>query len=138
VIKKLLYIISLLLLLFSCTKVDIQAPNTSESLKTVIDVAEEEGLLLIDVSAGVIIGGGTAGWISLSLTKPSRFFKYQSVQDRPRLATLLPPGTEVTISAAPAEGYYFDKWSNGWTANPTTFTLNSDIDVTAIFETTND
>ena len=136
-IKKVLYIISLFIF-FSCTKVDIQAPNTSESLKTVIDIAEEEGLLLIDVSAGVIIGGGTAGWISLSLTKPSRFFKYQSVQDRPRLATLLPSGTEVTISAAPADGYYFDKWSNGWTANPTTFKLNSDIDVTAIFETTND
>jgi hypothetical protein len=139
VIKKLLYIISLLLLLFfSCTKVDIQAPNTSESLKTVIDVAEEEGLLLIDVSAGVIIGGGTAGWISLSLTKPSRFFKYQSVQDRPRLATLLPPGTEVTISAAPADGYYFDNWSNGWTANPITFKLNSETIVTAVFKTIGD
>ena len=47
-------------------------------------------------------------------------------------------GYEVTISASPADGYYFDKWSNEWTANPTTFTLNSDIDVTAIFETTND
>ena len=117
---------------------DIQAPNTSESLKTVIDIAEEEGLLLIDVSAGVIIGGGTAGWISLSLTKPSRFFKYQSVQDRPRLATLLPPGTEVTISAAPADGYYFDNWSNGWTANPITFKLNSETIVTAVFKTIGD
>ena len=137
-IKRLLYISLLLLLFFSCTKVDLQAPNTSESLKTVIDVAEEEGLLLIDVSAGVIIGGGTAGWISLSLTKPSRFFKYQSVQDRPRLATLLPPGTEVTISASPAEGYYFDKWSNGWTANPITFKLNSETIVTAVFKTIGD
>ena len=132
-IKRLLYIS--LLLFFSCTKVDLQAPNTSESLKTVVDIAEEEGLLLIDVSAGGILGSTkNIGWISLSLTKPSRFFKYQSVQDRPRLATLLPPGTEVTISAAPADGYYFDKWSNGWTANPITFKLNSNTIVTAIFK----
>ena len=102
-IKRLLYIS--LLFFFSCTKVDLQAPNTSESLKTVVDIAEEEGLLLIDVSAGGILGSTkNIGWISLSLTKPSRFFKYQSVQDRPRLATLLPPGTEVTISALPADG----------------------------------
>ena len=132
-IKRLLYIS--LLLFFSCTKVDLQAPNTSESLKTVIDIAEEEGLLLIDVSAGGILGSTkNIGWISLSLTKPSRFFKYQSVQDRPRLATLLPPGTEVTISASPADGYYFDKWSNGWTANPITFKLNSETIVTAVFK----
>ena len=132
-IKRLLYIS--LLLFFSCTKVDLQAPNTSESLKTVVDIAEEEGLLLIDVSAGGILGSTkNIGWISLSLTKPSRFFKYQSVQDRPRLATLLPPGTEVTISASPADGYYFDKWSNGWTANPITFKLNSETIVTAVFK----
>jgi len=132
-IKRLLYIS--LLLFFSCTKVDLQAPNTSESLKTVVDIAEEEGLLLIDVSAGGILGSTkNIGWISLSLTKPSRFFKYQSVQDRPRLATLLPPGTEVTISASPADGYYFDKWSNGWTANPITFKLNSNTIVTAVFK----
>ena len=132
-IKRLLYIS--LLLFFSCTKVNIQAPNTSESLKTVIDIAEEEGLLLIDVSAGGTLGSTkNIGWISLSLTKPSRFFKYQSVQDRPRLATLLPPGTEVTISASPADGYYFDKWSNGWTANPITFKLNSNTIVTAVFK----
>ena len=136
-IKRLLYIS--LLLFFSCTKVNIQAPNTSESLKTVIDIAEEEGLILIDVSAGGILGSTkNIGWISLSLTKPSRFFKYQSVQDRPRLATLLPPGTEVTISASPAEGYYFDKWSNGWTANPITFKLNSGTIVTAVFKTIGD
>ena len=132
-IKRLLYIS--LLFFFSCTKVDLQAPNTSESLKTVVDIAEEEGLLLIDVSAGGILGSTkNIGWISLSLTKPSRFFKYQSVQDRPRLATLLPPGTEVTISASPADGYYFDKWSNGWTANPITFKLNSNTIVTAVFK----
>ena len=136
-IKRLLYIS--LLLFFSCTKVDLQAPNTSESLKTVVDIAEEEGLLLIDVSAGGILGSTkNIGWISLSLTKPSRFFKYQSVQDRPRLATLLPPGTEVTISASPADGYYFDKWSNGWTANPITFKLNSETIVTAVFKTIGD
>ena len=131
--KKFLLYFSILFIL-SCTK-DLQSPDTSDSFKTVIDIAEEEGLLLIDVSAGGILGSTkNIGWISLSLTKPSRFFKYQSVQDRPRLATLLPPGTEVTISAAPADGYYFDKWSNGWTANPITFKLNSNTIVTAVFK----
>ena len=131
--KKFLLYFSILFIL-SCTK-DLQSPDTSDSFKTVIDIAEEEGLLLIDVSAGGILGSTkNIGWISLSLTKPSRFFKYQSVQDRPRLATLLPPGTEVTISASPADGYYFDKWSNGWTTNPITFKLNSNTIVTAIFK----
>ena len=131
--KKFLLYFSILFIL-SCTK-DLQSPDTSDSFKTVIDIAEEEGLLLIDVSAGGILGSTkNIGWISLSLTKPSRFFKYQSVQDRPRLATLLPPGTEVTISALPADGYYFDKWSNGWTTNPITFKLNSNTIVTAIFK----
>ena len=46
-----------------------------------------------------------------------------------------PPGPEITITAEPADGYYFDKWSNGWTGNPVTFTLNSDINVTAVFKT---
>ena len=70
--------------------------------------------------------GGTVSFGETSLRRRSAFYIYR------------PAGTEVTISATPADGYYFDKWSNGWTANPTTFTLNSDIDVTAIFETTND
>jgi hypothetical protein len=122
-IKRLLYIS--LLLFFSCTKVDLQAPNTSASQ---IDVKE----YLLSVT-GCPNGSGCNGWVGISFPELG-----QTVQGREAIVGSLPDGTKVTISASPAEGYYFDKWSNGWTANPITFTLNSDIDVTAIFETTND
>ena len=122
-IKRLLYIS--LLLFFSCTKVDLQAPNTSASQ---IDVKE----YLLSVT-GCPNGSGCNGWVGISFPELG-----QTVQGREAIVGSLPDGTKVTISASPAEGYYFDKWSNGWTANPITFTLNSDIDVTAIFKTTND
>ena len=47
---------------------------------------------------------------------------------------MVPPGTEITITSEPAEGYYFDKWSNGWTANPLTFKLNEEMEITARFK----
>ena len=128
--KKILLFISFLFIL-SCTKGDLQAP---ESIDSQIDVT----LYLLSVTAGPNGYAGSNGWVSLHLTKRSSIVKIQNIQDRAGFRPLLPAGTEVTISATPADGYYFDKWSNGWTANPTTFTLNSDIDVTAIFETTND
>ena len=132
-IKKFSYILSLsLLLIFSCAKENLLSSDTSASQKDIFDVVEEEGLI------GISITAGEGGWISLSLTKPSRFFKYQSVQDRPRLGTFLPPGTEVSIGASAAEGYEFSEWSNGWTENPTTFKLNSQIILTAIFKSLSD
>ena len=127
---KKLFILSLLVL-FGCSKVDLQTPESIDSLPDVT-------FYQLNLIAGPNGYAGSNGWVSLHLTKPSEYFKYQRVQDRAGISPLLPSGIEITISASPAEGYYFDKWSNGWTANPTTFTLNSDIDVTAIFETTND
>ena len=47
-------------------------------------------------------------------------------------------GTEVTISATTAEGFEFHEWSNGWTANPITFKLDSDTSLTAVFKSTSD
>ena len=132
-IKKFSYILSLsLLLIFSCAKENLLSSDTSASQKDIFDVVEEEGLIGINITAG------EGGWISLSLTKPSRFFKYQSVQDRPRLGTFLPSGTEVSIGASAAEGYEFSEWSNGWTENPTTFKLNSQTILTAIFKPLSD
>ena len=90
-----------------------------------IDVEE----YLLNVT-GCPNASGCNGWVGISFPK----LKQQSIQGREAIVGSLPAGTEVTISATPAEGYYFDKWSNGWTANPTTFTLNSDIDVTAEFK----
>ena len=124
--KKLL-IISLLVL-FGCSKVDLQTPESIDSLPDVT-------FYQLNLIAGPNGYAGSNGWVSLHLTKPSEYFKYQNVQDRAGISPLLPAGIEITISASPAEGYYFDKWSNGWTANPRTFKLNSDIDATAIFKT---
>ena len=132
-IKKFSFILSLsFLFIFSCAKENLLSSDTSVSQKDVFDIAEEEGLI------GISITAGKGGWISLSLTKPSRFFKYQSVQDRARLGTFLPPGTEVSIGASAAEGYEFSEWSNGWTANPTTFKLNSQTILSAIFKPLSD
>ena len=122
-IKRLLYIS--LLLFFSCTKVDLQAPNTSASQ---IDVKE----YLLSVT-GCPNGSGCNGWVGISFPELG-----QSVQGREAIVGSLPDGTKVTISASPAEGYYFDKWSNGWTANPITFKLNSETIVTAVFKTIGD
>ena len=125
-IKKFLHIISLsLLFTISCAKETSLASGTSASQ---IDVKE----YLLSVT-GCPNGSGCNGWVGISFPELG-----QTVQGREAIVGSLPDGTKVTISASPAEGYYFDKWSNGWTANPITFTLNSDIDVTAIFETTND
>ena len=112
----------MILFSFGCSKADLQSPESIDSQPDVI-------LYLLSVSAG------SNGWVSIHLTKPSKYLKYQNVQDRAGFYIAFPAGTEITISATAADGYYFDKWSNGWTGNPTTFTLNSDIDVTAVYKT---
>jgi hypothetical protein len=43
-------------------------------------------------------------------------------------------GTEVTITATIAEGFEFHEWSNGWTANPITLKLDSDLNLKAVFK----
>ena len=126
-IKKVLYIISLsLLFAISCAKETSLASGTSASQ---IDV--EEYLLSV---TGCPNASGCNGWVGISFPK----LKQQSVQGREAIVGSLPAGTEVTISAAPADGYYFDNWSNGWTANPITFKLNSNIGFSANFTNTND
>ena len=116
------------LVLFGCSKVDLQTP---ESVDSQPDVTFHQ----LNLIAGPSGYAGSNGWVSLHLTKPSKYFKYQRVQDREGIPALLPSGIEITISASPAEGYYFEKWSNGWTDNPKTFKINSDIDATAVFKT---
>ncbi|MDC6462150.1 hypothetical protein OAW53_02905, partial [Flavobacteriaceae bacterium] len=114
-----------------CSKVDLQAPES-------IDSQPDITFYQLNLIAGPNGYAGSNGWVSLHLTKPSEYFKYQRVQDRAGISPLLPSGIEITISASPKEEYYFENWSNGWTGNPVTFTLNSDIDVTAVFKTSND
>ena len=122
-IKRSLCILFLALFFFNgCTKVDLQ---TSESIDSQIDVIE----YLLSVT-GCPNASACNGWVGISFPE----LKQQSIQGREAIVGSLPDGTKVTISASPAEGYYFDKWSNEWTSNPITFTLNSDIDVTAVFK----
>ncbi len=42
-------------------------------------------------------------------------------------------GTEVTLTATPAENYRFEHWSDGTTANPYLFTATEDLTIEAIF-----
>ncbi len=43
-------------------------------------------------------------------------------------------GSSITITAYPADGYRFDRWSTGSTDNPYTITVTSDTTITAFFE----
>ena len=43
-------------------------------------------------------------------------------------------GQTATITATPKSGYKFTRWSNGSTANPYSFTVTSDVSLTAYFE----
>ena len=75
------------------------------------------------------VGANQGGWVSFgetSLRRRTTFYIFRSA------------GTEVTVSAEPADGYVFSGWSNGWTVNPITFKLNSDIGFSAEFRTTDD
>ena len=75
------------------------------------------------------VGTNQGGWVSFGET---------SLRRRTGFYIFRPAGTEVTVSAEPADGYVFSGWSNGWTANPITFKLNSNIGFSAEFKTTND
>ena len=43
-------------------------------------------------------------------------------------------GTQVSLTATPTSGYSFTGWSDGSTANPLTYTLNSNTSITANFQ----
>ena len=75
------------------------------------------------------VGTNQGGWVSFGET---------SLRRRTGFYIFRPAGTEVTVSAEPADGYVFSGWSNGWTANPITFKLTSNIGFSAEFKTTDD
>ena len=75
------------------------------------------------------VGTNQGGWVSFGQT---------SLRRRTGFYIFRPAGTEVTVSAEPADGYVFSGWSNGWKANPITFKLSSNIGFSAEFKTTND
>ena len=75
------------------------------------------------------VGANQGGWVSFGET---------SLRRRTGFYIFRPDGTEVTVSAEPADGYVFSGWSNGWTSNPITFKLTSNVSFSAEFKTTND
>ena len=111
-IKRLLYILLLtLLVLIGCTKGEL--PSTKPSASKEIEVV----VLTAYASEG--------GWIG---------FPETGLKGRSQFWIVRPPGTEITITAEPADGYIFSGWSNGWTVNPLTFKLNLDMEITAVFK----
>ena len=108
--KKLFFL--MILFAFGCTKGDMPPSNSFDSkqpVKVVLTAYASEG-----------------GWIGFPETR---------LRGRDFFWIVRPPGTEITITAEPAEGYYFHKWSNGWTGSPLTFKLNVDMEITAEFKT---
>ena len=82
-------------------------------------------------------GFNPAGWVNLEYQEKNKKGKTY-VLGKGMIEKEILAGTEVTISATPAEGFEFHEWSNGSTANPITFKMNSDIDITAVFKPTSD
>ena len=82
-------------------------------------------------------GNNPPGWLNLEYTKKNEWHKTYvlgvGMVERELLA-----GTEVTISATPAEGIEFHEWSNGVTENPIIFKMDSDTDLRAVFKSTSD
>ena len=68
-------------------------------------------------------GFNPPGWLNLEYNKTYIWGKGSWNES-------LPAGTDVLLTALPALGMEFHEWSNGSTANPITFKLDSDIEVT--------
>ena len=111
VIKRLLYILLLSLSIFiGCTKDDMQSSNDS--------AYQEIEMVVLTAYAS------EGGYVRFSKAHKGRL----------QFMIVRPPGSEITVDALPADGYYFFEWSNGWTTNPLTFKLNSDMEITAVFK----
>ena len=82
-------------------------------------------------------GFNVAGWVNLEYQEKNKNGKTY-VLGKGMIEREILAGTEVTISASPAEGFEFHEWSSSWTSNPITFKLDSDIEVTAVFKATGD
>ena len=82
-------------------------------------------------------GFNPAGWVNLEYQEKNKNGKTY-VLGKGMIEREILAGTEVTISASPAEGFEFHEWSSGWTSNPITFKLDSDLEVTAVFKATGD
>ncbi len=110
-IKKFSYILLLCLAFFiGCIKDDMQSSNDSAS--------QEIEMVVLTAYAS------EGGYVRFSKAHKGRL----------QFMIVRPPGAEITVDALPADGYFFSGWSNGLSANPLTFKLNSDMEITAVFK----
>ena len=140
------------LVILSCAKEELPELNNSDTWEPIVgfNTTNESSIqvryeLLVNhtrVNASVYVPGSyshdpqannhpgygfnNAGWINLEYNN-TYLWGYGSIV-RDILA-----GTDITVSATPAEGFEFIEWSNGITSNPMTFKLNSKTELTAIF-----
>ena len=133
--KEILLFFSFLFIL-SCTKGDLLIQDTSASQNLDTYKYNPGGLVTNPITSAsrniqykLTVVANEGGWVNFGET---------SLRLRDGYYIYRPAGTEVTVSATPAEGYEFSGWSNGWTANPITFKLNSNIGFSANFTNTND
>jgi hypothetical protein len=143
-IKRLIYIP--LLFILSCTKGELLVTNNSDTGKTIIawDPTNDSNLqVTYDLSVNLVrlnppvwqgtsdpnnhsgYGFNQAGWVNLQ-------YNSTNIWGKEYFDVAILAGTDITVSATPADGYEFIEWSNGITANPITFKLNSDTNITAI------
>ena len=134
-IRTILYISFLsLLFVYSCAKEDSLAPITSTSQNLDPFKYGPIGLVTTPITSTprlihykLTVGANQGGWVN---------FEESSLRGRDGFYIFRPAGSDVTVSATPAEGFEFHEWSSGWTSNPITFKLDSDIEVTAVFKAT--
>lgn len=144
-----------LLVLFSCSKGELPDSNYAGNfdLEVMYDLSVDTTRLNASVNTPSLTGQTYAhdpqannhpgygnnppGWLNLEYTKKNEWHKTYvlgvGMVERELLA-----GTEVTISATPAEEFEFHEWSNGVTENPIIFKMDSDTDLTAVFKSTSD
>ena len=141
-----------LLLIFACTKGELPEPKNLDTWEPIIGYnTPKDSSLQVTYNLSVDVVGiplpfnyspppaghhngysfGLFGWVNIiySGTHTNGWTGFDEA---------LSAGTDVTITAIPGEGYEFSEWSNGQTANPITFKLNSNIDLTATFVTRDD
>ena len=133
--KEILLFFSFLFIL-SCTKGDLLVPDTSASQNLDTYKYNPGGLVTTPITSAprliqykLTVGANRGGWVNFGET---------SLRRRDGYYVYRPAGTEVTVCATAAEGFEFSGWSNGWTVNPITFKLNSNISFSAEFTTTGD
>ena len=144
-IKRIIYI--WLLFNLGCTKGELPAPNNIDTWEPIIgyntpkdsnlQVTYNLSVNLVSLPppfrytpsvAGYHLGysPGLFGWVDI-------IHSGTHINGSVSFNQSLSAGTDITISAIPGEGYEFSEWSNGQTANPITFQLNADTDLTAKF-----